>query len=53
MHPALAQFLKASLLRHSRIQTTLNLYTQGDVDETQLPEGAFLRGMGLVSKVAQ
>ena len=31
-----------SLLRHSRIQTTLDLYTQGDGDETRAAQGAFL-----------
>ena len=31
-----------SMLRHSRIQTTLDLYTQGDGDETRAAQGAFL-----------
>ena len=36
-----------SILRHSRIQTTLDLYTQGDGDETRAAQGAFLQEMGL------
>jgi hypothetical protein len=35
-----------SLLRHSRIQTTLDLYAQGDGDETRAAQGAFLKEMG-------
>jgi integrase len=42
-----------SLLRHSRIQTTLDLYTQGDGDETRGAQGAFLRGMGLASELVK
>jgi integrase len=42
-----------SLLRHSRIQTTLDLYTQGDADETRAAQGAFLREMGLASELVQ
>ena len=42
-----------SLLRHSRIQTTLDLYTQGDGDETRAAQGAFLREMGLASELVQ
>jgi site-specific recombinase XerD len=41
-----------SLLRHSRI-TTLDLYTQGDGDETRAAQGAFLREMGLASELVQ
>jgi len=36
-----------SILRHSRIQTTLDLYTQGDGDETLAAQGAFLTEMGM------
>ena len=32
------------ILRHSRIQTTLDLYTQGDSDETRAAQGEFLEG---------
>ncbi len=42
-----------SLLRHSRIQTTLDLYTQGDGDETRAAQGAFLREMGLATEMIQ
>jgi len=42
-----------SLLRHSRIQTTLDLYTQGDVDEIRAAQGAFLREMGLATELIQ
>ncbi len=35
-----------SILRHSRIQTTLDLYTQGDGDETRAAQGAFLKELG-------
>jgi integrase len=31
------------ILRHSRIQTTLDLYTQEDCDETRLAQGVFSR----------
>jgi len=36
-----------SILRHSRIQTTLDLYTQGDGEETRAAQGAFLRELAL------
>lgn len=36
-----------SILRHSRIQTTLDLYTQGDGDETRAAQGAFLKELAL------
>jgi integrase len=42
-----------SILRHSRIQTTLDLYTQGDGDETKAAQGAFLREMGLATEMIQ
>ena len=42
-----------SLLRHSRIHTTLDLYTQGDGDETRAAQGAFLREMGVASESVQ
>jgi integrase len=34
-----------SILRHSRIQTTLDLYTQQDADETCAAQGAFLKAL--------
>src|ERR1035437_7161023 len=36
-----------SILRHSRIQTTLDIYTQGDGDETRAAQGAFLKELGM------
>ncbi len=36
-----------SILRHSRIQTTLDLYTQGDGEETQAAQGTFLKELAL------
>ena len=42
-----------SLLRHSRIQTTLDLYTQGDGDETRAAQGPFLRETGLATETIQ
>jgi hypothetical protein len=42
-----------TILRHSRIQTTLDIYTQGDGDETQAAQGAFLRELGMASEMIQ
>jgi integrase len=42
-----------SILRHSRIQTTLDLYTQGDGDETRAAQGAFLKELGLATEMIQ
>lgn len=42
-----------AILRHSRIQTTLDLYTQGDGDETRAAQGAFLKELGLASELIQ
>jgi hypothetical protein len=42
-----------SILRHSRIQTTLDIYTQGDGDETPAAQGAFLEELGMASEVIQ
>ena len=42
-----------SILRHSRIQTTLDLYTQGDGDETRAAQGAFLKELGMRSEMMQ
>jgi integrase len=41
-----------SLLRHGRIQTTLDLYNQGDGDETPAAQGA-LREMGLACELVK
>jgi Phage integrase family len=35
------------ILRHSRIQTTLDLYTQEDNDEARGAQGKFLRAVGV------
>jgi len=35
------------ILRHSRIQTTLDLYTQQDGDETRAAQGQFLKALGM------
>jgi hypothetical protein len=41
------------LLRHSKIQTTLDLYTQEDSDETRAAQGAFLNAVGLTGRTIQ
>ena len=35
------------ILRHSKIQTTLDLYTQEDSDETRTAQGEFLNAEGM------
>jgi integrase len=42
-----------TILRHSRIQTTLDIYTQGDGDETRAAQGAFLKELGMESEMVQ
>jgi hypothetical protein len=42
-----------TILRHSRIQTTLDLYTQGDSDETRAAQGAFLKELRVASENIQ
>jgi integrase len=39
------------ILRHSRIQTTLDLYTQQDNDEARAAQGEFLRALGMGSQL--
>jgi integrase len=39
------------ILRHSKIQTTLDLYTQNDTDETRAAQGQFLSAVGLTARV--
>jgi len=39
------------ILRHSKIQTTLDLYTQSDGDETRAAQGQFLNAVGLTQRV--
>jgi len=41
------------ILRHSRIQTTLDLYTQEDSDEARGAQGAFLTALGMGSEMVQ
>jgi integrase len=41
------------LLRHAKIQTTLDLYTQEDSDETRAAQGSFLSAMGMRSGMVQ
>lgn len=41
------------ILRHSRIQTTLDLYTQGDADEAQAAQGAYLKALRSPSRTMQ
>jgi len=41
------------ILRHSRIQTTLDLYTQEDSDEARGAPGKFLKAVGMHSGVVQ
>jgi hypothetical protein len=42
-----------SIRRHSRIQTTLDLYTQGDEDETRAAQGALLKEIGIATEMIQ
>jgi integrase len=39
------------ILRHSKIQTTLDLYTQEDGDETRAAQGEFLTAVGMTAIV--
>jgi integrase len=41
------------ILRHAKIQTTLDLYTQEDADETRAAQGAFLAAVGFKPEVVQ
>jgi integrase len=41
------------ILRHSRIQTTLDLYTQEDSDETRAAQGEFLAALGMNTPTVQ
>jgi integrase len=41
------------ILRHSRIQTTLDLYTQQDQDETRAAQGQFLKALGMTEGAVQ
>jgi hypothetical protein len=39
------------ILRHSKIQTTLDLYTQEDSDETRAAQGRFLTAVGITERI--
>jgi integrase len=41
------------ILRHSRIQTTLDLYTQDDSDETRAAQGEYLTALGVGMHMVQ
>ena len=41
------------ILRHSKIQTTLDLYTQEDRDETLAAQGEYLTALGVSSSMVQ
>ena len=41
------------LLRHSKIQTTLDLYTQEDSDETRAAQGEYLTALGVATEMVQ
>jgi len=41
------------ILRHSRIQTTLDLYTQKDSDQARAAQGEFLKALGMQTEMAQ
>jgi integrase len=41
------------ILRHSRIQTTLDLYTQDDGDETRAAQGEYLTALGVATQMVQ
>jgi hypothetical protein len=41
------------ILRHSRIQTTLDLYTREDSDEARRAQGEFLKAGGMHSGMAK
>jgi integrase len=40
------------ILRHSRIQTTLDLYTQEDSDEKRVAQGAYLEALRIRKKAS-
>ena len=41
------------MLRHSRIQTTMDLYTQDDSDETRAAQGKFLEALAMPTQTVQ
>jgi integrase len=41
------------ILRHAKIQTTLDLYTQEDSDETLAAQGEYLAALGVATQLVQ
>ena len=41
------------ILRHAKIQTTLDLYTQEDSDETRAAQGEYLMVLGVSTNTVQ
>jgi integrase len=41
------------ILRHAKIQTTLDLYTQDDCDETRAAQGEYLTALGVATQTVQ
>jgi hypothetical protein len=41
------------ILRHAKIQTTLDLYTQEDGDETLAAQGEYLAALGVATLLVQ
>jgi hypothetical protein len=41
------------ILRHAKIQTTLDLYTQEDGDETLAAQGEYLTALGVATPLVQ
>ena len=41
------------ILRHARIQTTLDLYTQEEGDETLAAQGEYLTALGVATPLVQ
>ena len=41
------------ILRHAKIQTTLDLYTQEDGDETLAAQGEYLTALGVATQLVQ
>ena len=41
------------ILRHAKIQTTLDLYTQHDSDETMAAQGEYLTALGVDTHMVQ
>ena len=41
------------ILRHAKIHTTLDLYTQDDDDETRTAQGEYLTALGVATQMVQ